>query len=114
MNIESAARSPLWWDVVAARQTRPSLETDIDVDVVVIGAGFTGLWTAYHLATLDPALRIAIIESQHVGFGASGRNGGWCHAEKTAVPEKQETKHGDGRARGEKDTKVKTGGIIFL
>jgi len=48
--------------------------------VVVVGAGFTGLWTAYYLSLADPALRIAVLEAESVGFGASGRNGGWCSA----------------------------------
>jgi glycine/D-amino acid oxidase-like deaminating enzyme len=48
--------------------------------VVIVGAGFTGLWTAYYLALADPALRIVVVEREVVGFGASGRNGGWCSA----------------------------------
>ncbi len=58
----------------------PSLNADIDVDVAIVGAGFTGLWTAYYLAAADPTLRIAVLESEIAGFGASGRNGGWCSA----------------------------------
>ncbi|WP_164311546.1 FAD-dependent oxidoreductase, partial [Streptococcus pneumoniae] len=50
------------------------------MDVAVVGAGFTGLWTAYYLARTDPSLRIAVLEAESVGFGASGRNGGWCSA----------------------------------
>lgn len=57
---------------------RSSLENDIDVDIAIAGAGYTGLWTAYYLTQLDPTLSIAIIESDIAGFGASGRNGGWC------------------------------------
>jgi glycine/D-amino acid oxidase-like deaminating enzyme len=53
---------------------------DEAVDVAIVGAGFTGLWTAYYLHELDPALRIAVLESEIAGFGASGRNGGWCSA----------------------------------
>lgn len=45
-----------------------------------MGAGYTGLWTAYYLALADPSLRIAIVEAEVAGFGASGRNGGWCSA----------------------------------
>lgn len=45
-----------------------------------MGAGYTGLWTAYYLARADPSLRIAIVEAEVAGFGASGRNGGWCSA----------------------------------
>jgi glycine/D-amino acid oxidase-like deaminating enzyme len=50
------------------------------VDVAVVGAGYTGLWTAYYLAEADPSLSIAVLESEVAGFGASGRNGGWCSA----------------------------------
>ena len=51
-----------------------------DVDVAIVGAGFTGLWTAYYLLERDPTLRIALLEKETAGFGASGRNGGWCSA----------------------------------
>jgi len=80
MNIETAKRAPLWWEAVDASSKRSSVPGNLDVDVVVVGAGFTGLWCAYHLAGLDPTLSIAVVEKTHVGFGASGRNGGWCHA----------------------------------
>jgi glycine/D-amino acid oxidase-like deaminating enzyme len=56
---------------------RPSLGGESDFDVCVIGGGYTGLWTAWALAGADPSLRIAVLEAEHVGFGASGRNGGW-------------------------------------
>ncbi len=56
------------------------LDRDIDVDVAIVGAGYTGLWTALSLAARDPSLRIAVFEREDVGFGASGRNGGWCSA----------------------------------
>ena len=48
------------------------------LDVAIVGAGFTGLWTAYYLKKYQPDLRIGVFEAAHVGFGASGRNGGWC------------------------------------
>jgi glycine/D-amino acid oxidase-like deaminating enzyme len=60
---------------------RPRLDGDLDVDVCILGAGYTGLWSAYYLAAADPGLRIAVVEREHVGFGASGRNGGWAAAE---------------------------------
>ncbi|WP_344131897.1 FAD-dependent oxidoreductase [Luedemannella flava] len=59
---------------------RPALPGDTDVDVCVVGAGYTGLWTAYYLARADPSLRVAVVEAEIAGFGASGRNGGWCSA----------------------------------
>lgn len=70
-----------WWETLPERlltANRPALENDIDVDVAIIGAGYTGLWTAYYLAQQDPSLSIAILEANVAGFGASGRNGGWC------------------------------------
>ncbi len=73
------ARS-MWLDGVPGELTpRPSLAGPIDVDVAIVGAGFTGLWTAYYLKKADPHLRIAVLEREIAGFGASGRNGGWCH-----------------------------------
>ena len=56
---------------------RRPLPGDIEADVAIVGAGYTGLWTAYYLKTIQPSLRIAIIEREFAGFGASGRNGGW-------------------------------------
>ena len=53
---------------------------DTQVDVAVVGAGFTGLWTAYYLLRDEPTLRVAVLEAETAGFGASGRNGGWCSA----------------------------------
>ena len=57
---------------------RSSVNTNLDVDIAIVGAGYSGLWTAYYLKQLQPDARIAVIEANHVGFGASGRNGGWC------------------------------------
>jgi glycine/D-amino acid oxidase-like deaminating enzyme len=56
---------------------RPALPGDRDADVCIVGAGYTGLWTAYYLKRADPSLRIAVLEARFAGFGASGRNGGW-------------------------------------
>lgn len=58
----------------------PALDADITADVAIVGGGFTGLWTAYYLAKARPDLRIVILEKEVVGFGASGRNGGWSSA----------------------------------
>jgi glycine/D-amino acid oxidase-like deaminating enzyme len=56
------------------------LPGDLDVDVAIAGAGYTGLWTAYYLSRAEPGLKIAVCERDIAGFGASGRNGGWCSA----------------------------------
>jgi glycine/D-amino acid oxidase-like deaminating enzyme len=57
-----------------------ALDGDAEADVAIVGAGFTGLWTAYYLARAHPGLRIVVCEREIAGFGASGRNGGWCSA----------------------------------
>ncbi len=70
-----------WLAGVADELTpRPALAGDVEVDVCVVGAGYTGLWTAYYLARAQPSLRIAVVEAEIAGYGASGRNGGWCSA----------------------------------
>lgn len=71
----------MWWDSLPGPITRRApLSRDLDVDVAVVGAGYTGLWTALSLALADSRLRIAVLEAEVAGFGASGRNGGWCSA----------------------------------
>ncbi len=74
-------RLSLWWGAVPTPLTpRPALTEDLDVDVCVVGAGFTGLWTAHSLVCADPSLRVVVLEREVAAFGASGRNGGWCSA----------------------------------
>ncbi len=74
-------RLSLWWEgIPVPLPPRPALTEDLDVDVCIVGAGFTGLWTAHALVQADPSLRIAVLEREVAGFGASGRNGGWCSA----------------------------------
>ena len=69
----------LWHDTAGEEFVpRPPLDGDLEVDVAIVGAGFTGLWAAYHLQKIDSSLKIAVLESQIAGFGASGRNGGWA------------------------------------
>lgn len=86
MNVVNAPS--LWLDQLGASSKRPALQGELDVDVAIVGAGFTGLWTAYYLAQLDPSLRISVFERDYVGFGASGRNGGWAVGELAAGIEK--------------------------
>ena len=72
-----------WWDTLPpelSTSDRVALPGDLYVDVAIVGAGFTGLWTAFYLKQRNPNLDIAIIDANVAGFGASGRNGGWCSA----------------------------------
>lgn len=62
---------------------RPPLAGEVRADVAVVGAGFTGLWTAIALTDTDPSLHVVVLEQETVGFGASGRNGGFCQASLT-------------------------------
>ena len=66
-----------YWMTTRDYQPGPPLQGDIDVDVAVIGGGFTGLSSAYHLKKAEPGMRVAILESEIIGYGASGRNGGF-------------------------------------
>lgn len=73
-SLESFSRS-LWWNESdEARIELPSLDGDLEVDVAIVGGGFTGMSTALHLA--EAGLSAAVLEARHIGFGASGRNGG--------------------------------------
>ena len=76
-----------WHDTVpGSLEPRPPLGGDRDADVAIVGAGFTGLWTAYHLLKLDPSMRVVVTEREIAGFGASGRNGGWALGEYSISP----------------------------
>jgi glycine/D-amino acid oxidase-like deaminating enzyme len=66
-----------WWQRHGIGARRPALPGGTEADVCIVGAGFTGLWTAYYLKRADPALRIVMLEANFAGYGASGRNGGW-------------------------------------
>jgi glycine/D-amino acid oxidase-like deaminating enzyme len=57
---------------------RAPMQRSEEVDVAILGAGYTGLWTAYYLLRHNPGLKVAIVEREIAGYGASGRNGGWC------------------------------------
>ena len=78
---------------------RPPLDGSITVDVAILGAGFTGLWTAYHLLEREPSLKVVVVEKEIAGFGASGRNGGWCFAGFPYPPSKLTARYGRDAAR---------------
>ena len=102
VNMKDYASYSFWLETSGDDLTpRSRLDGSIDVDVAVMGAGYTGLWTAYYLLLREPSLRVAVIEREIAGFGASGRNGGWCYPgfpglDESAAPA---VRHGD-RARG--------------
>ncbi len=66
-----------WLAELAPFARRPPLKSSQTVDVAIVGAGLSGLWTAFYLTTIDPGLKVAVVERETAGYGASGRNGGW-------------------------------------
>ena len=89
-----------WHDTCpGSLEPRAALGGDATVDVAIVGGGYTGLWTAYYLLSIDPSIRVMVIERDIVGFGASGRNGGWCVGELAAGPKRHEAVAGNDAAR---------------
>lgn len=84
-----------WWrDLGGTPDPRAALDGDLDVDVAIVGGGYTGLWTAYYLKRAQPDLRIVVLEQRFAGFGASGRNGGWLTNTVTGGRERYVASHG--------------------
>ena len=78
---------PAWWlrDAYDGDRSAP-LDRDLDVDVAIVGGGFTGLWTALALRALPEPPRVALLEAEFCGWGPSGRNGGFCHGYWSYLP----------------------------
>lgn len=76
MAIDYASKS--FWLSTTPIEPGPPLEGDIQADVAIVGGGFTGMSAAYELRKADPSLRVVVLESDVVGYGASGRNGGFA------------------------------------
>jgi glycine/D-amino acid oxidase-like deaminating enzyme len=82
----SVAPPSHWLAEIGPIESRAPLEGDRDADVCIVGAGYTGLWTAYELRRAAPELEVVVLESRYAGFGASGRNGGWILGELAGPP----------------------------
>ncbi|MGH8979927.1 MAG: NAD(P)/FAD-dependent oxidoreductase [Acidimicrobiales bacterium] len=107
----------LWLDgIPASLAPRPSLEGDAAFDVAIVGAGFTGLWTAYYLKRLAPDARVVVLEREIAGFGPSGRNGGWVSGGMAGSWNVYARSHGSdtvGRAERETNRTVdEIGGVV--
>lgn len=83
-----------WYRDTGVPVRRPTLNGRLDVDVAIVGGGYTGMWTAYYLKKDQPDLRIAVLEKEFAGFGASGRNGGWLSAEPPGQMRRYAKAHG--------------------
>lgn len=112
------AAASLWFDQAEADDPRPArdpLDGDTTADVVVVGAGLTGLWTAYYLLEADPALDVLVVEQDVAGAGASGRTGGWYGAGPASAAARVAAAHGPDAARSARaalrDAVVEVGGV---
>ncbi|GAA2016513.1 FAD-binding oxidoreductase [Nocardiopsis rhodophaea] len=85
-----------WYRQTGLPERRPALPGSADYDVCIVGGGYTGLWSAYYLKKAQPDLRVAVLEREFAGFGASGRNGGWLSAEFAGPRERLADAHGKG------------------
>lgn len=83
-----------WYRQTGLPTPRDPLPGPREYDVCVVGGGFTGLWTAYYLKKARPGLRVAILEKEFAGFGASGRNGGWLSARLAGSRQRYARAHG--------------------
>ncbi|HWB69378.1 MAG TPA: FAD-dependent oxidoreductase [Solirubrobacterales bacterium] len=76
-----------WLEEAGAPEPAPPLSDDLSADVVVVGGGFTGLWTAWHAKALEPEARVVLLEAAETcGLGPSGRNGGFCNTMWFSLP----------------------------
>ncbi|MGE2835968.1 NAD(P)/FAD-dependent oxidoreductase [Mycobacterium sp. SMC-4] len=75
--LRDAEPRPVWWDGVQTGSRTEPLRGRVDADLVVIGGGYAGLWTAIEALTEDPGRVVVILEQEWVGAAASGRNGGF-------------------------------------
>lgn len=82
-SLTGTRRSVFWLDDLPASPARAPLQGDREADLVIVGGGYTGLWTALLARRRNPDARIAIVEARTVGWAASGRNGGFCEASLT-------------------------------
>src|SRR4051812_35930996 len=99
---------PFWLAALPAREPSPPLRGEIEADLCIVGGGFTGLWAALHAKADDPGREVVLLEAETIGFGASGRNGGFCVATLT-----HGTENGLARFADEMDVLERLGGGDF-
>lgn len=96
--LENAKQSVMWHEGATWRAYSTAADLPAQADVVILGGGYTGLWTALWLKELQPTLDVVVLEAEHIGFGASSRNGGWVSALLPASGEKLAQMAGGGDA----------------
>ena len=78
--LDGSVLQPLWLDNPDRPAPRPALTGDVSVDLLVVGGGFTGLWTALRAVERDPGTSVLLVEADRIAEHATGRNGGFCEA----------------------------------
>lgn len=81
--LADASTVPFWLDSEQRPEPQPPLTRDLEAGLVIVGGGFTGLWTALQAKERDPDRHVVLIEANTIGWAASGRNGGFCAASLT-------------------------------
>jgi glycine/D-amino acid oxidase-like deaminating enzyme len=84
-----------WFRDTGLPPRRPALPGPVSADIAIVGAGMTGLWTAYYLAEALPDASIVVLEKDFAGYGASGRNGGWLSGEPAGQHRRYARTHGE-------------------
>jgi glycine/D-amino acid oxidase-like deaminating enzyme len=114
----STSALPLWWEGATVPAPHGIPDPPPASDVVIVGGGFTGLWTAYYLLRDDPGRSVTVLEAEHVGFGASGRNGGWVSALYPVSADSVAARHGRAAAldllTALRDTVVEVGAVCAV
>lgn len=110
----SEDHSVSWWMETCGDDltTRPPLDGSTTADVAILGAGYTGLWTALYLLERDPGLKVVLVEKEIAGWGASGRNGGWLSPEISVSHSEMIARHGKDATRATHDALVDTIGHV--
>ncbi len=99
MGVERYEDVSFWLETAGDLTPRPPLAGTTTADVAILGAGYTGLWTAYYLLKRQADLRVVVAEGEIAGFGASGRNGAWCAPDLNISMDRLARLHGDDAAR---------------
>jgi glycine/D-amino acid oxidase-like deaminating enzyme len=107
MRIERHTSGGWWLEEAGEPAPQPPLRGDLEADVVVVGGGFTGMWTAWQLLERDPGTRVVVLEGAVCGHGPSGRNGGFCESLWLSAALLRE-RFGDGPARALLDASSET------
>lgn len=82
-SLKGSINQSFWFEDARKRTSYPQLEGEVSADLVIVGGGYLGLWTALLAKERNPARSVILLEGQRVGWAASSRNGGFCEASLT-------------------------------